>query len=40
MTKNMGKSKDTSTVQERDTSLLASFLKTFMKILKDKKVVG
>ncbi len=36
----MGKFEETSTPQETDPSLLASFLKTCMKILRDKKAVG
>lgn len=35
----MEKSKGINIVQERDHSLLASFLKTCMKLLRDKKVV-
>lgn len=35
----MGKSEETSTAQEADPSLLASFLKTCMKLLRDKKAV-
>lgn len=38
-TQNMGKSEDTNTAQEAYPSLLASFFKTSMKLLRDKKAV-
>lgn len=38
-TQNMGKPEDTRVAQEADPSLLASFFKTYMKLLRDENAL-